>query len=1234
MGHLSTPFRFWLGAILVALAALAEWGRAPGAAAAVVTIVAGLAAAVALYRQGRPPAARIVSALLLLTIVLVPLYQRSITRLATSWPEERERRIELASDRLEGDLRTDLSRIGQIAERVRDLAPLDDEELFHAMAAAIPRSGVETGVALFRPDGSLRAWSGRHRLPPRAAGDSLGVRFSRYFQVFETRLTLGDGSTVVASLLLDADPSLPGGVESLSERFRRRTEVGLEVFAPTAAPAGTDIFDYEEPTTAGPRVLFSVRPIPPSQGMATEHAVTAAGRLATLFGAAIALLAMPVAAAASARYLLLASLLWLVGRTGALDTLGFEALSAPSLFFRPLPFGGSLVVGPLLVIGFLLTVLGVRLWHWEGRRTLVAQVAGGVLVLAAPFLIRSLGQGITPPVAGVSMPLWLTWETALLLATAGLLLPAAGLLRHDRTAGGVALPLLGAGIACVAAIVGLYAWDSRTGWPDWYSLAWLPALMLVTRPAPRWATLLGVAVVAGSAASLMTWGAELEGRVELARRDLQHLGPEPELLAEPILNGLALELRSRPAPDGAASLLAAWRHAGLDQQGYPARLELRSDAGALRARVALDQLDLPDSLIVERVASLAPGAVDTVLALQRSPGMHYLLLQRLGPDTVVVVGLGPRTQLVAPARLGVLLRPPSVRRPSYSVTLSPGEPLPGTETTQVRWRLEGWTIRGERTIETPDGRRQAFAMVEMLRPGALLIRGALVLLLNVVLVGMLWRVAELLAGDRLRWPTWTAMRRSFGAQLFVTLGAFFVIPVAGFAGWSVLRLNQQARASGEQAVTQVLRDALAGGSALSPADPELEVRLREVAGRVDAELGLYQGGRLVGSTSEVLSVFGLLPPLMDPDAYHHIQLEGQPNAVATGPGLPGTIGYRAFRSGTEFEHLALATPQSAGDPLIAEQQLDLLLALLLASLLGVVAALVGARLAARRLSRPVADLRRAALAFGEGRGLLVPGDLPPLEFEPVFAAFQKMADDVQANQHAQEEAARVLAWGEMARQVAHEIKNPLTPMRLGLQHLQRVSRERGEQLPAALEETAPRILSEIERLDRIARSFSRYGAPTEGAPGLEMVNLPSELAEVVPLYRFGDAGMEVEIATVSGATVLARRNEVKEVLFNLLENARIAGASRVRLRVIGHVLIVEDNGSGMPPEVLAKIFEPSFSTTTSGAGLGLAIVRRLIEGWGGTISVDSQPGAGARFTVSFVEGGTGRTRSGPRLGPA
>jgi signal transduction histidine kinase len=92
------------------------------------------------------------------------------------------------------------------------------------------------------------------------------------------------------------------------------------------------------------------------------------------------------------------------------------------------------------------------------------------------------------------------------------------------------------------------------------------------------------------------------------------------------------------------------------------------------------------------------------------------------------------------------------------------------------------------------------------------------------------------------------------------------------------------------------------------------------------------------------------------------------------------------------------------------------------------------------------------------------------------------------------------------------------------------------------------------------------------------------------------------------------------VLLNLLDNARQADASSVRLVLSGYTLRVEDDGGGIPPEQLGRIFEPSFSTTTSGTGLGLAIVRRLVEGWDATVGVESAPGKGAVFTIRFVPG--------------
>jgi nitrogen fixation/metabolism regulation signal transduction histidine kinase len=214
---------------------------------------------------------------------------------------------------------------------------------------------------------------------------------------------------------------------------------------------------------------------------------------------------------------------------------------------------------------------------------------------------------------------------------------------------------------------------------------------------------------------------------------------------------------------------------------------------------------------------------------------------------------------------------------------------------------------------------------------------------------------------------------------------------------------------------------------------------------------------------------------------------------------------------------------------------------------------------------------------------------------------------------------RILAWGEMAQQVAHEVKNPLTPIKLSVQHLQRAWEDRRPDFGDILGKNVGVILREIEHLAAIARSFSRYGAPrAAGEIPLEGVSLPAVIEEVLNLYRGGEGALEFEGSLPPGIPrVRAREAEVREVLINLLENSRAAIPEEGRVvieaeRVTqGVELRVRDNGKGISPELLTRIFEPHFSTRSTGTGLGLAIVRRLVEAWGGSVRAESEVGKGS-----------------------
>jgi two-component system nitrogen regulation sensor histidine kinase NtrY len=274
---------------------------------------------------------------------------------------------------------------------------------------------------------------------------------------------------------------------------------------------------------------------------------------------------------------------------------------------------------------------------------------------------------------------------------------------------------------------------------------------------------------------------------------------------------------------------------------------------------------------------------------------------------------------------------------------------------------------------------------------------------------------------------------------------------------------------------------------------------------------------------------------------------------------------------------------------------------------------------AAELARAVRDFRGSgALEHGEEveiDGRVIRLRLRRLRGETEMGGAVVVLEDVTTEMR----SARVLAWGEMARQVAHEIKNPLTPIKLSVQHLRRAHADGRPDFEQILNRNVEAILGEIDRLGEIARAFARFGAPAQAAGGLEAVSLGRVAEETLALYRGTDDGIAYRVeAAADTPEAFARVGELKEVLVNLLENARAAlpdgGEIRITAAPAGGgawaMLNVEDSGEGIPAELLPRVFEPQFSTRSSGTGLGLAIVRRLVESWGGEVTVDSEPGRG------------------------
>jgi signal transduction histidine kinase len=204
----------------------------------------------------------------------------------------------------------------------------------------------------------------------------------------------------------------------------------------------------------------------------------------------------------------------------------------------------------------------------------------------------------------------------------------------------------------------------------------------------------------------------------------------------------------------------------------------------------------------------------------------------------------------------------------------------------------------------------------------------------------------------------------------------------------------------------------------------------------------------------------------------------------------------------------------------------------------------------------------------------------------------------------------------MARQVAHEIKNPLTPIQLSAEHLRRVHHDKGEPLGAVLDGCVDTILGQVRLLRQISAEFSNFASSPHVKPAA--VDVPELVAEVLDPYRAGLAG---RIAIHNNVPAMLPRVYVDRALIlralaNVVENALHAMPGRGELVVAaaaepdGVGISVRDTGVGMDEAALSRVFEPYFSTKASGTGLGLPMARRNVELSGGTIRVESRKGEG------------------------
>ena len=243
------------------------------------------------------------------------------------------------------------------------------------------------------------------------------------------------------------------------------------------------------------------------------------------------------------------------------------------------------------------------------------------------------------------------------------------------------------------------------------------------------------------------------------------------------------------------------------------------------------------------------------------------------------------------------------------------------------------------------------------------------------------------------------------------------------------------------------------------------------------------------------------------------------------------------------------------------------------------------------------------------------------EINLLIKAYNGMVDELEESATKLAQSEREEAWREMAKQVAHEIKNPLTPMRLTVQSFQRKFDANDPDLKQKLNDYSKTLIQQIDTMSSVASAFSNFASmPAQQNETLNVVQVV-ELA----LDIFNEEFIAFESESIAVISKMDRTQLIR-IITNLVKNAiQSIPEEQIEKSVIvtvkkdnGNVLIVvKDNGNGIDPENVDHIFEPKFTTKNSGMGLGLGIIKNIIENYKGTISFETELGEGTTFTVSL-----------------
>ncbi|MEZ4789734.1 MAG: ATP-binding protein [Flavobacteriales bacterium] len=472
-----------------------------------------------------------------------------------------------------------------------------------------------------------------------------------------------------------------------------------------------------------------------------------------------------------------------------------------------------------------------------------------------------------------------------------------------------------------------------------------------------------------------------------------------------------------------------------------------------------------------------------------------------------------------------------------------------------------------------------------------------------------------------------------GAKVRIALLSFAVISLIFFGAGANVLLGRQYTERAEATILEKARSAHAelqqrfdGQPTLGHKDARyLEHLLAGLSNMLFSDLTVYDiHGRALASSRPQVFANGLLGPYMEPMAYVRLVLEGASDFVHE-ESIGTALYQNAYmplrdRSGQVLGHLSL--PAFADQRQQEQERSGVLIAVVNLFVLLFALSVLVALFISNWTTRPLDLLKRSLASVelkGTDRKLRYRGRD---EVGQLVEVYNRKVEELRVSAEKLAQSERESAWKEMARQVAHEIKNPLTPMKLSIQHFQQTWDPAAAGARERLDRFSNNLVEQIDVLSRIAGEFSHFAQMPPAHP------TTIDLAEVArtSVQLFGHApGCSVKLTSHGELLVHADREHLLRTFNNLIKNAQQAipdgrqGVVEVILRAEGGEAIAEvrDNGAGIPADTADHVFVPKFTTKSSGMGLGLPMVKRMVENAGGRVWFTTTEGSGTSFFVAL-----------------